>query len=84
MFQHVYSRIQKGSEPWAKLETSNKHLYPWDKNSTYIQRPPFFNSMKKELPALQSVTEAYALLYLGDSVTTDHIRYIHVFWFKTI
>lgn len=74
MFQHVYSRIQKGSEPWAKLQTSDLHLYPWDENSTYIQRPPFFHAMKKELSPIQSIKDAYALLFLGDSVTTDHIR----------
>ena len=74
MFQHVYSRIQKGSEPWAKLQTSDLNLYPWDENSTYIQRPPFFHAMKKELSPIQSIKDAYALLFLGDSVTTDHIR----------
>ena len=73
MFQHVYSRIQKGSEPWTKLEAPSRHLYPWDENSTYIQRPPFFDGMTKEVPPIQSIKEACVLLYLGDSVTTDHI-----------
>jgi len=73
MFQHVYSRIQKGSEPWTKLEAPSRHLYPWDDQSTYIKRPPFFDDMTKEVPPVQSVHDAAVLLYLGDSVTTDHI-----------
>jgi len=73
MFQHVYSRIQKGSEPWSKLEAPSHHLYPWDEQSTYIKRPPFFDGMTKEVPAIQPIAKAQVLLYLGDSVTTDHI-----------
>jgi len=73
MFQHVYSRIQKGSEPWNRLEAPSRHLYPWDSTSTYIKRPPFFDDMSKEVPPFQSVQDAAVLLYLGDSVTTDHI-----------
>ena len=73
MFQHVYSRIQKGSEPWSKLEAPSHHLYPWDDQSTYIKRPPFFDGMTKEIPAVQPIANANVLLYLGDSVTTDHI-----------
>jgi len=74
MFQHVYSRIQKGSEPWTKLEAPSRDLYPWDDESTYIKRPPFFDDMTKEVPStMKSVHDAAVLLYLGDSVTTDHI-----------
>ena len=73
MFQHVYSRITKGSEPWNKLEAPERDLYPWDDNSTYIKKPPFFDNMTKDIPALQSIKEAHVLLLLGDSVTTDHI-----------
>lgn len=73
MFQHVYSRIQKGSEPWSRLESPDSHLYPWDDLSTYIKKPPFFDNMPKEVPQLQSIKDAYVLLHLGDSVTTDHI-----------
>lgn len=73
MFQHVYSRIQKGSEPWIKLQAPVSHLYPWDDESTYIKRPPFFDHMTKDVPEPQSVKDAHVLLLFGDSVTTDHI-----------
>lgn len=73
MFQHVYSRIKKGSEPWNKLEAPDRQLYPWDNLSTYIKRPPFFENMTKDVPPIQSVSDAHVLLLFGDSVTTDHI-----------
>ena len=73
MFQQVYSSIEKGSESWMKLASPSDHLYPWDGQSTYIKRPPFFDGMTRDVPPLVSVENARVLLYLGDSVTTDHI-----------
>nr|AFI44047.1 iron regulatory protein [Eisenia andrei] len=73
MFKEVYARIQNGSEYWNKLEAPGDVLYPWDSDSTYIKFPPFFEKMSKELPKSTSIKEAYVLLNLGDSVTTDHI-----------
>lgn len=73
MFREVYGRIQKGSESWQKLEAPQSVLYPWDEASTYIKRPPFFDGMTRTLPGLPKVENASVLVYLGDSVTTDHI-----------
>jgi aconitate hydratase len=73
MFREVYSRIEHGNERWNKLEAPESQLYPWDAKSTYIQSPPFFETMTKELPPVSHITDAYVLLNLGDSVTTDHI-----------
>ncbi|MPC21751.1 Cytoplasmic aconitate hydratase [Portunus trituberculatus] len=73
MFKDVYARITTGNERWNKLEAPEDVLYPWDTRSTYIKKPPFFEGMTKELPAVKSIENAYALLNLGDSVTTDHI-----------
>jgi len=47
--------------------------YTWESDSTYIQSPPFFETMEKELPLIKSISNARVLLNLGDSVTTDHI-----------
>ncbi|ALC47667.1 Irp-1A [Drosophila busckii] len=73
MFQEVYSKIELGSPDWQTLAVSDSKLYPWSADSTYIKRPPFFEGMTRVLPKLQSVKNARCLLYLGDSVTTDHI-----------
>src|SRR5690606_33647992 len=42
-------------------------------SSTYIQNPPFFENFSMDAPGVPSVTNARALMLLGDSVTTDHI-----------
>ncbi|RWS15527.1 cytoplasmic aconitate hydratase-like isoform X2 [Dinothrombium tinctorium] len=73
MFGEVYSKIQYGNKRWNSIPASNSLLYPWDENSTYIKRPPFFENMSRELPKHRPIENARVLLYLGDSVTTDHI-----------
>ncbi|EDW66584.1 cytoplasmic aconitate hydratase [Drosophila virilis] len=73
MFQEVYSKIEVGSEDWQTLKVSDGKLYPWSAESTYIKRPPFFEGMTRTLPKLKSIQKARCLLFLGDSVTTDHI-----------
>lgn len=73
MFEEVYSKITSGNSNWNELSAPESVLYPWDPASTYIKRPPFFQGMTPELPVKTPIREAYALLHLGDSVTTDHI-----------
>lgn len=73
MFREVYSRIELGSEAWQTLESPVGQLYPWDESSTYIKHPPFFETMARELNPIAPIESAKALLFLGDSVTTDHI-----------
>ena len=38
-----------GNDRWNNLEAPIGDLYPWDKNSTYIKNPPFFDGMKNDL-----------------------------------
>ena len=73
MFQEVYAKITSGNERWNKLEAPEGKLYPWDEQSTYIKSPPFFEGMTKELPEPRKIENAFPLLNVGDSVTTDHI-----------
>ncbi|KAK0397359.1 hypothetical protein QR680_002097 [Steinernema hermaphroditum] len=72
-FREVYANIEKGSDEWQQLECPDVDLYPWDVSSTYIKKVPFFDGMGMEAPGQSSIKDAYALLNLGDSVTTDHI-----------
>lgn len=66
-------KIELGSDDWQTLQVSDGKLYPWNKDSTYIKRPPFFEGMTRELNKISSIEKARCLLFLGDSVTTDHI-----------
>eukprot|EP00898_Chlorokybus_atmophyticus_P008469 jgi/Chlat1/8623/Chrsp86S08017 len=73
MFRDVYKSITKGNELWNSLEAPEGALYEWDENSTYVHDPPFFKDMKREPEPIRGVKDAYCLLFLGDSITTDHI-----------
>ncbi|PIO40422.1 hypothetical protein AB205_0073360 [Aquarana catesbeiana] len=69
----VEAITQKVNESWNNLKAPTDQLYPWDTNSTYIKSPPFFDNLTMELVPPKPIKDAYVLLNLGDSVTTDHI-----------
>ncbi|XP_072543915.1 cytoplasmic aconitate hydratase [Salminus brasiliensis] len=73
MFKEVYEKVEKVNERWNSLNAPSDKLYTWDDKSTYIKSPPFFDGLTKELREPKSIVDAYVLLNLGDSVTTDHI-----------
>ncbi|XP_041840688.1 cytoplasmic aconitate hydratase [Melanotaenia boesemani] len=73
MFKEVYEKVEKVNERWNTLVVPADKLYAWDPQSTYIKSPPFFNGLTMKLQPPQSIKDAYVLLNLGDSVTTDHI-----------
>jgi aconitate hydratase len=73
MFQSVYASIEEGTPAWRALDVKQGTLYDWSTPSTYINHPPFFQSMGVLEDPVQDITEAYCLLNLGDSITTDHI-----------
>ncbi|XP_060517450.1 cytoplasmic aconitate hydratase-like [Cylas formicarius] len=73
MFKEVYAKIENGSSQWQKMKAPDGKLYPWSNESTYIKKPPFFDGMTRDLPSPKPIQNARVLLFLGDSVTTDHI-----------
>ncbi|XP_047336352.1 aconitate hydratase, cytoplasmic-like [Impatiens glandulifera] len=73
MFKSTYEAITKGNTMWNSLSVSSSSLYEWDTNSTYIHDPPYFKGMTMYPLGPHGVKDAYCLLNLGDSITTDHI-----------
>jgi aconitate hydratase len=73
MFNKEYGEVFTGPEVWQKLPVPEGDLYSWDKDSTYVKHPPYFERMTREVPALEDVKGARVLALLGDSITTDHI-----------
>lgn len=73
MFRKEYSEVFQGDELWQAIKASGGTTYNWDKNSTYIQHPPFFENLAKKPEQIKTITNAYVLALLGDSITTDHI-----------
>lgn len=72
-FVDNYNTILKGSARWQGLEAGSGSIYEWDESSTYIHNPPFFQSTEDQPQPIPDIKDAYCLLNVGDSVTTDHI-----------
>lgn len=72
-FKDQYAQIFKGDKLWQELDVNETTTFNFDKDSTYIQNPPFFSDFSLETEDLSDIKDARALLVLGDSVTTDHI-----------
>jgi aconitate hydratase len=73
MFEEKYADILEGEARWKMLEIPDDKIFHWDKDSTYLRLPPYFEYFTKNMEPMKDIKEAKALLYLGDSVTTDHI-----------
>lgn len=73
MFTEKYADVFTGNNTWNAIQAGESDLYDWDRASTYIQEPPFFESLSPELPQLNDIHGARVLALLGDSITTDHI-----------
>ena len=72
-FSETYSDVFTGDETWRALEVPEGELFAWEPDSTYVRRPPYFHGMSHEPETVPDVEGARMLVWLGDSVTTDHI-----------
>ena len=73
MFQEKYDTIFDGDQLWQQVKAPEDKTYQWRKDSSYIQRPPYFDGITLDVPKLQDIKGARPLALLGPSVTTDHI-----------
>ncbi|MEW6258448.1 MAG: aconitate hydratase [Thermodesulfobacteriota bacterium] len=72
-FAQAYTGVFDGSDQWRHLHAPDAERYPWESGSTYIQEPPFFQTISDRFSSPVDITGARVLAFLGDSVTTDHI-----------
>jgi aconitate hydratase len=73
MFRKTYADVFTGDERWRSLAVPEGELFAWDRESTYVRRPPYFDAMPTDPPPVGDIEGARCLVVLGDSVTTDHI-----------
>ncbi|MDJ0359630.1 aconitate hydratase [Rhodococcus sp. H29-C3] len=73
MFTKGYADVYHGDENWRGMSIPDGDQFAWKSESTYIQRPPYFDDMPVRPAPLTDISGARVLAYLGDSVTTDHI-----------
>ena len=73
IFEEQYGNVFAGNERWNEVAVSGGELYDWDPASTYVQEPPFFVGLTREVPAVTPIVGARVLAVMPDSTTTDHI-----------
>ncbi|HEY9384920.1 MAG TPA: aconitate hydratase AcnA, partial [Gemmatimonadales bacterium] len=73
LFTEKYASVFDGDEEWRALTIPEGDRFAWDRQSTYVQEPPFFQDLPREAGRLADIAGARVLASLGDSVTTDHI-----------
>src|SRR5262249_31790315 len=73
MFRTTYADVFTGDETWRGLPVPEGELFAWDRDSTYVRRPTYFDGMPPEPASVEDVVDARCLVWVGDSVTTDHI-----------
>ena len=73
VFRRLYKDFAAQNPKWNEISSSTGNVYEWDRKSTYIQEPPFFEDFSMQPGSIAPITGARALGIFGDSVTTDHI-----------
>jgi aconitate hydratase len=72
-FAETYDDVFTGDDTWRALPVPEGELFEWQRDSTYVRQPPYFEGMSHEPGTVGDVEDARVLVWLGDSVTTDHI-----------
>jgi aconitate hydratase len=73
VFQRLYTGFADQNPKWNSIKSSTGNVYEWDRESTYIQEPPFFDGFTPAPRDIVEIKGARPLGIFGDSVTTDHI-----------
>jgi aconitate hydratase len=73
VFRKLYRDFAEQNPKWNEIPSSKGNVYEWDRKSTYIQEPPFFENFSMQPGQIKEIKGARALAVFGDSVTTDHI-----------
>ncbi|HEX5484083.1 MAG TPA: aconitate hydratase AcnA [Terriglobia bacterium] len=71
MFRRTYANVWDGNATWNAIPVRGGEIYDWNPDSTYIQEPPFFTDAS--LKPGGDIRGARVLVFVGDSITTDHI-----------
>jgi aconitate hydratase len=73
VFRQLYRDFAAQNPKWNEIPATVGQVYEWDRNSTYVQEPPFFENFSLKPGNIAEIRGARSLGIFGDSVTTDHI-----------
>lgn len=71
IYVEKYANLFQGNKFWQSIKVSKSDTYAWNKDSTYIRLPNYFDNLKQE--NAKPINNARILALFGDSITTDHI-----------
>src|SRR5690606_10959338 len=73
VYRNNYAQVKSNpGKLWENIKGVSGDVYNWPE-STYIAKPPFFDTFDMAPAPMPPVKNARALGVFGDSVTTDHI-----------
>ncbi|MDD5543325.1 MAG: aconitate hydratase AcnA [Acidobacteriia bacterium] len=72
-YRRRYSDFSQENPLWNEIPSPSGAVYQWDRESTYIQEPPFFSGFPVQPKPVHEIHGARPLAVFGDSITTDHI-----------
>src|SRR5690625_6428301 len=70
MYEDGYADVFEGDDRWKNLPTPKSTKFEWDKDSTYVRNPPYFEGMTRDPSPVSDISSARVLPKLGDTVTT--------------
>jgi aconitate hydratase len=72
-YRRLYGNFSDQNPLWNDIPSSSGNVYQWERESTYIREPPYFENFHSGLSPVTNVRDARPLAIFGGSVTTDHI-----------
>ncbi len=73
LYEEGRAGLMEGDERWQAIDVRPSATFSWDATSTYVRPAPYFEGMTGEPQPIDVIVDAYALVDLGDFITTDHI-----------
>ncbi|MEO6784944.1 MAG: aconitate hydratase, partial [Chthoniobacteraceae bacterium] len=73
VFRRLYTDFASQNPKWNEIPGTVGDVFEWNKESTYVQEPPFFTDFGMSPGSISEIKGARPLGIFGDSVTTDHI-----------
>ena len=73
MFEQQYGKVFEGDVMWNSMKTPKGETFEWNPASTYIKKPPYFDTLVDPATSVTDLDGVRVLAMLGDSITTDHI-----------
>ncbi len=73
IYRASFETLFEGAPEWRALRAGSSPLFPWREDSTFLRRPPFFDGLSRDPPAIDPLEGMRPLAILGDMITTDHL-----------